>query len=787
MFLNYLKIAFRNLLKNKGFSVINITGLSIGMASAILILLWINHETNYDQFHEKKDRIYEAWHRAEFSGELQCWNTTPKVLAGAMQKDMPEVETTARVNWRNMKLFTVGDKSLMSGGNIVDSTFFRVFSFQPVKGDLETALMNNDGIVLTRTLAMSLFGTEDVLGKIVKIDQDENAIVTAVVEDPPQNTRFNFEYLLPWSNMRKMQGDESNWHNNSIRTYVLLKPNTNLAGVQEKMKTFRVKYVPDEPKWQMFIYPISKWRLYSNFENGKESGGNIVYVRIFAVTAAFILLIACINFMNLSTARSEKRAREVGIRKVAGAMKSNLVAQFIGESILVAGIAGLLALLIVILCLPAFNQLTSKELMIDFTDPAFWGLFIAFILFTGFLAGSYPAFFLSSFRPTSVLKGTFKKSNATVSPRKVLVVTQFSFAIILIMCTIVVRKQLLHAQNRNAGYEKDKLVYHMMNGDLYKNYTLVKNKLLESGIASSVTKTSAPLTQAWRDTWGIEWTGKDPNDKTDFDIFSSDENLAKTAGLQLIHGRDFDLSKYPTDSMGMLINESAMKAMNLKDPIGKEILDGDEKFHVVGVFRDFIIQSPFYPTKPMLIEGAGPNWFNTIHFKLSNSGSVADNIRKAEGIFKKYNPNYPFEFKFIDAEYDAKFTGEKRVATLSWLFSFLTIFISCLGLFGLATYMTATRTKEIGVRKVLGASVTSISGMLSKDFLKLVLISVFIGCPIAWWAMNNWLDNYPYRTSIEWWLCLLTAGIAMLIAVATVSYQAIRAALSNPVKSLRSE
>lgn len=327
----------------------------------------------------------------------------------------------------------------------------------------------------------------------------------------------------------------------------------------------------------------------------------------------------------------------------------------------------------------------------------------------------------------------------------------------------------------------------MMTGDLYKNYSLVKNELLESGIASSVTKTSAPLTQAWRDTWGIQWAGKDPNDKTDFDIFSSDQNLAKTAGLQLIHGRDFDLTKYPTDSMGMLINESAMKAMNFKDPIGKEILDGDEKFHVVGVFRDFIIQSPFYPTKPMLIEGAGPNWFNTIHFKLSNSGTVADNVRKAESIFKKYNPNYPFEFKFIDAEYDNKFAGEKRVATLSWLFTFLTIFISCLGLFGLATYMTATRTKEIGVRKVLGASVTSISGMLSKDFLKLVLISVIIGCPIAWWAMNNWLDNYPYRTNIEWWLFLLTAGIAMLIAVATVSYQAIRAALSNPVKSLRSE
>jgi putative ABC transport system permease protein len=786
MILNYLKLAFRNILKSKGFSMINIVGLAIGMASAILIMLWISNEISYDQFHEKKDRIYEAWNRTSFNGGVQSWNTTPKILAKTMQQDFPEIEKMSRVNWPNTFLMTVGDKSIMITGNIVDSVFLKIFSFPILKGDKESALMENSSIVITRKLALKLFGTEDAIGKVIKIDNKDNFTVSTILKDLPNNTRFRFEFLLPWSYLRKAGGDDENWGNNSTRTYALLKEHTNLASLQEKMKGIRKKYDKGEPTGQMFLYPISKWRLYSSFENGFESGGLIEYVRIFSIIACFILLIACINFMNLSTARSEQRAKEVGIRKVIGALKSNLVGQFLGESILISFLAGIVSLAIVQFSLPAFNRLTEKELFIDYTSPASWGYFFGFILLTGIIAGSYPAFYLSSFKPTSVLKGTFRKVNALVTPRKLLVVVQFSFAIILIMCTIVVRKQLKHAQERHTGYNKDNLVYHFGTGDIEKNYSLIKQELLSSGAALSVTKTSAPLTQGWSDSWGFEWAGKAADDKTDFDRFCADEQLASTAGLQIVKGRDFDLKQFPTDSTAVLLNESAVKQMAFSDPIGQIVKDDDIEWHVVGVFKDFILQSPFSPTKPMVVEGA-KGWFNVIHFKLNGKNPTAENLKKAGEIFKKYNPLYPFEYKFIDEEYASKFEDEQRIATLSALFAALTIFISCLGLFGLATYMTATRVKEIGVRKVLGASVGSITTLLSKDFIKLVLISFLIASPVAWWAMYKWLQGYPYRTSIEWWLFVLTGLIAVLIALVTVSFQAIKAAIANPVKSLRSE
>jgi putative ABC transport system permease protein len=786
MVFNYLKIALRNLLKSKGFSLINIIGLSIGMASAILIMLWINDEVSYDQFHEKKDRIYEAWNRNTYDGNLSAWNTTPKVLAKTMQQDFPELEKTVRVNWPSNFLMTVGEKSVMISGNIVDSGFLQVFSFPVLKGDAATALYDNSSIVITRKLALKLFGTEDAIGKNIKIDTRDNFTVSAILKDLPTNSRFNFEFLVPWSYLRRTGGDDEYWGNNSTQTYALLKPNTNLEAVQTKMKGLRKKYDKDEPKGEFFLYPIKRWRLYSNFENGKESGGLIEYVKIFSLIAVFILLIACINFMNLSTARSEKRAKEVGIRKVIGAMKANLIGQFLGESILISFLAGILALFLVQLSLPAFNNLTNKILAIQFTDPVFWAIFLGFILVTGIIAGSYPAFYLSSFKPTSVLKGTFKKVNAVVTPRKMLVVVQFSFAIMLILSTIVVSKQLKYAQDRHSGYAKDNLVYHFTTGDIEKNYQLIKQELLSSGVAKSVTKTSAPLTQGWSNSWGFQWAGKPADDKTIFDRYCADEDLVTTAGLQLVQGRDFDLEKFPTDSLGILLNESAVKAMGLKDPIGAQIGDNGEQWHVVGVFKDFILQSPFYPTKPMVVEGAKA-WFNVIHFKLNGQNNTAANLKKAESIFKKYNPNYPFEYKFIDEEYAQKFQNEQKIAKLSGLFAALTIFISCLGLFGLATYMTATRVKEIGVRKVLGASVGSITGLLSKDFIKLVLIAFVIASPLSWWAMDSWLKNYPYRTAIEWYLFLITGALALFIALVTVSFQAIKAAISNPVTSLRSE
>jgi putative ABC transport system permease protein len=786
MFKNYLKVAFRNLWKNRGFSFINITGLAIGMASAMLILLWIQSELRYDQFHEKKDRIYEAWNKAVFSGELHCWNTTPKVLASAMQHDFPEVEHAVRVNWPSNYLFSVGEKRLTVSGNIVDSVFLQVFSFPLLQGDPLSALREVHSIVLTQTLAKKLFGNEDAMGKIIKIDNKDNFTVTGIAKDIPEDSRFKFEYLIPWSYLRQNGGDDANWGNNSTRTYVLLKPNATLASIAPKMKVLKGRYEKDEPKWEMFLYPISRWRLYSSFKNGVEDGGRISFVKLFGIIAAFILLIACINFMNLSTARSEKRAKEVGIRKVVGAPRSALISQFIGESILLAFIAGLLALGIVQLSLSGFNHLTDKHLHIEYGSISLWLTGLGFVVFTGFLAGSYPAFFLSSFQPVKVLKGTFRAVDALITPRKVLVVLQFTFAIILIICTIIVKQQIGHAQNRETGYDKNNLIFHFLTGDIEKNYPLIKNELLASGAASSVSKTSAPLTQGWSDSWGFDWQGKDPNDKTDFDRYTADDGMAATAGFQFVKGRDFNLKQYLTDSTGVILNESAVKAMNFKEPIGQIVKDDDINWHVVGVIKDFILQSPYYPTKPMVIEGA-KGWFNTVHIKLNSNNPTAQNLKKAEAIFKRYNPEYPFEYHFIDDDYAKKFEDERRSGTLAALFAGLTIFISCLGLFGLATYMAENRIKEIGVRKVLGASVAGIAALLSRDFLKLVFVSFLIAAPVAWWAMYSWLKAYPYHVNIEWWVFAIAGVLSLVIAVVTVSFQAIKAAVANPSKSLRTQ
>lgn len=786
MIRNFLKIAVRNLLKNKGFSFINILGLAVGMASAILIILWIQYEVTYDQFHEKKDRIYEAWNKDTFSGKLQCWNTTPKVFARVAEKEFPEIEMVARLDWNNDRLFSVGEKRMTLNGCAADSNFLQVFTFPMAKGNSLSALQEPNSVILTEKTAKALFGSEEAMGKQIMINEKENYTVTGILKDLPGNTRFKFDYLVPWAIVRKQGNDDQNWGNNSTRNYVLLKEHASLASISPKLKFIKRNHTNDEPTNEMFLYPISRWRLYSNFKNGVEDGGLIDFVKMFGVIALFILLIACINFMNLSTARSEKRAKEVGIRKVVGANKTSLVGQFLGESILIALIAGIFSLLIVQLSLPAFNELTDKKLEVAYGSPVFWLVFLGFILLTGIIAGSYPAFYLSAFKPVKVLKGTFLKTDKVVTPRKVLVVLQFTFAIILIISTAIVKEQIQHAQNRETGYNKDKLVYHFLTGDLEKNYPLVKNELLSSGIATSVTKTSAPLTQGWSDTWGIEWKGKAPNDKTDFDVFCADENLATTAGLQLVRGRDFKLAEFPTDSTGMIINESAAKAMGFSDPLGQTVKNNGKEWHVVGVIKDFILQSPYYPTKPMVIQGS-KGWFNVVHFKLNGNNTTADNIKKAETIFKKYNPKYPFEYRFVDLEYAAKFKSEQRTGTLAALFAGLTIFISCLGLFGLAAYMAEGRIKEIGVRKVLGASVSSIVTLLSKDFVALVIISFLLASPVAWWLMHNWLQNYPYRVTIEWWIFLFAATISILIALLTVSYHAIRAATANPVKSLRTE
>lgn len=789
MFKNFFKIAWRNLFRNKAFSIINIAGLAVGMASAMLILLWIQNEVSHDKFHEKIDRIYTLNNRDKFNGELWAWGSTPKILAPTLKQEFPDVEEAVRVTGATF-LFSVGDKHLNEQGDFTDTSFFKTFSFPLLKGNPDKALSNVDNIVITQKLAKNLFGDADAIGKIIRIDSTDNFTVTGIMKDLPNNSSFKFDYLLPWSYLHKINQDDNYWGNNSIQSYVLLKPGVSVTAFNEKIKNVTIDHTKgtgDSSTTRVFAYPFAKQYLYSKSENGNYVAGRLEMVNLFAIIAAFILLIACINFMNLSTARSEKRAKEVGIRKVVGAQKNSLITQFIGESILLAAIAFMLALIIVLLCLPAFNTLVDKELYIDFGNIYFWIFSITFILFTGILAGSYPAFYLSSYQPVKVLKGTFKAANALVTPRKVLVVLQFTFAIALIICTLIVEQQIKFAQQRDAGFNRDQLVFTNLSGDIDKNYLLIKNELLSSGAAVSVTKSMSPITQRYSDGWGWSWTGSNADDnKTDFVRMASDADFVKTMGTKLIAGRDIDVYNYPTDSTAMLLNETAVKIMRLKNPVGTIVNADGSQWHVVGVLKDFIYQSPYDKVQQLAVLGT-KSWFNIMHFKLNPANSTEKNLALAEKIFKKYNPQYPFEYKFVDEEYALKFEEQKRTGTLAALFAGLTIFISCLGLFGLATYMAENRIKEIGVRKVLGASVTNIATLLSKDFIVLVVVAILIASPIAWWSMSQWLSDFNYRIDISLWIFFVAGFLAIIISIITVSFQAIKAAVANPVKSLRTE
>lgn len=789
MLKNYLKITWRNLLRHKAFSFINIIGLSIGMASAALILFWVQNEMSYDQFHTKKDRLYEVYNRSVFDGKLWCWGVTPTIMAKTLKQDYSQVEEVARTNDANF-LFTVGDKHLNIHGNFTDPGFLTMFSFPLINGNANTALNNINNIIITQKLSKKLFGNDNAMGKVIKIDSNAYFTVTGVMKDLPNNTQFNFEYLIPWLYKTKIGDDNANWGDNSCQTYALLKPNVTEAVANRSIVNI-IRSHSNVKDIDVFLHPASKWRLYSDFDQkGKVSGGRIAIVKTFSLIAVFILLIACINFMNLSTARSEKRAREVGIRKVAGALRGGLIFQFLGESILIALISGALALLIIQLSMSGFNLLTAKHLFIPYSDPLFWIIALSFIILTGAISGSYPALYLSSFTPVSVLKGTFKAANALITPRKLLVVVQFTFAVVLIICTIIIKQQLQYAQNRDAGYKKDNLVYIRMTGDINKHYQSIKNDLLSSGAATAVSKTSAPITEGWSDSWGFLWNGKDISKKIDFDVFNTDGDLSKTMGLKIVDGRDIDVKNYPTDSTAILLNEAAAKIMGFKNPVGQIVKRGEapnyQTLHVVGVVKDFILQSPYDPVKAMIIQGP-KSWFNVIHVRLNNANSTAENLNRAGNVFKKYNPEYPFEYNFIDQDYAKKFGDEKRTQTLASLFAGLTIIISCLGLFGLAAYMAQNRIKEIGVRKILGASVVGVTTLLSKDFLKLVMISFVIASPIAWFAMNKWLEGYNYRISISIWVFVIAGLLTIIISIITVSFQAIKAALANPVKSLRSE
>ncbi|MDF2189612.1 ABC transporter permease [Paraflavitalea sp. CAU 1676] len=781
---NYVKSSCRTLLRNRAFSAINIIGLAVGMAGAMLLLFWILNIFTFDNFHTKRERIYQVYSRETQSGQTAVWGSTPHPVGPALKDGWPQVEEAVRMNWVGAFVLKYGDKQLQTMGFLTDPGFLNVFDFPLLAGDRQTALQNKHSIVLTEETAARLFGDEPAVGKVIKIDSNVNFTVTAVVKNPPGNSSIDFDYLVPWSYMKDLKWENSEWGSSSITTCVLLKPGVTESAAN-KMLANVIKQHDPKVKTEVFLHPMRKWQLWSRFDNGKIVGGGIEIVRLMGIIAAFILLIACINYMNMSTARSEKRAKEVGIRKVAGAARISLVFQFISESTVIALIAGVAGLMIAQLALPWFNTLTGQQFVIPFSNIGFWLAALGFVVVTGVLAGSYPAFYLSAFRPVKVLKGTFRLAHAMVTPRKVLVVVQFTFAIIFIICTTIIYRQILHIQKRDIGIDLDKLAFVYVKGDMSKNYELIKHELLTKGLAKSVTRTNSPITDIWSNTDRYSWEGKGADQHVNFIQFLADQDFTHTMNLKVVAGRDLDLKQYPTDSTGMLLTELAVKRMGLKQPVGAIIKDEQFTWHVVGVVRDFIPGSPAQPISPIVLQGPNKDWFGAISFRLADENK--NTIESVEKIFRKYNPEYPFEMRMASREHTEKFRGERNTGELATVFAGLTILISCLGLFALATYMAESRIREIGVRKVLGASVSALVALLSTGFLKLVFIAFLVASPIAWWMMHNWLGNFAYRIEVGWWVFGMTGLISVLIAVCTVTYQALKAATASPVKALRNE
>ena len=790
MIKNYFKIAWRNLLHNKTFSLINIFGLALGMTCSLLIMLWLKDELKRDRFHANDKRLFRVMENQFYSGDISTFPASPGILAENIVKDVPEIEMASQMLWEEEPLFTVGDKFDKEKGRYVQKDFLRMFSFKLAKGDAATALARPDAVVLSKKLADKYFKREDPIGKMIKIDSKENVIVTGVLEEIPELSSLKFDFLMSYDIWFKKNDWAKEWGNNGPRCYVMLAANTSVDKVNAKIKNY-IKTKNKDSNVDLFLQNYGESYLYSNWDNGKQNGGRIEYVRIFSVVAIIILLIACINFMNLATARSLRRAREIGVRKVVGAGKRQLVAQFIGESMFVSFLAILVSLTIVALILPSFNTLTEKHLSINLGDPSFLLILLGLTLVTGVISGSYPALFMSTLKPIVVLKGLLKFKPGATYFRKGLVVFQFALSIILILGMIVIYRQINFIHNKNLGFAKEDLLYMPLEGDLGKNFMAFKEELLKQpGIKNISSAQSSPL-EVGSSTQGVRWPGKDT---TKLILFSNNPityDYVKTMGIQLIGGRDFDPS-YSLDTMNYLVNEAAARKIGYKDPVGKELTMWGDKGSIIGLMKDFHHNSLHVPIEPLILRLFKGSWIKDNGYWgnviiRTEKGKSKQAIASMEKVFKQFNPGFPFRYYFTDDEIAKNYKAEYTVSKLSRYFAFLAIFISCLGLFGLVTFTAEQRTKEIGIRKVLGASVTGIVRMLSKDFLILVLIATVIAFPVAWWAMYKWLNDFEYRVDIGWWVFVVAGVVALLIALLTISFQSIKAAIANPVKSLRTE
>jgi putative ABC transport system permease protein len=789
MFRNYLLVTFRNLLKNGFYSFINISGLAIGITCSILIILWVADETSFDKFHPKADRLYQVWINAYFDGKVNSWTSVPLPTYEAMKTADANIARACVADWGGDHLLTVSDEKRMNKkGYYVGKEFLEMFQFPLIAGNAEQILDDPTNIVITQSTAKALFGDEDPMGKSIRVDNGKELKVAGLLKDIPSNSSFQFDFLLPYKFWRQesdwVRRNEENWGNNSFQVFVELNDAKNKAATESNIHDMLAKHGQDnEMKHDMFLYPLLRWRLYSNFENGIERGGISDYVQLFSAIAVFIIVIACINFMNLATARSERRAREVGIRKSIGSRRYELIFQFIGESTIIAFIAFTIAVILAQLLLPAYNTLVDKQLFIDYASKEFWLYSLGVVLVTGVVAGSYPALYLSGFQPVKVLKGKPTIGKNASLPRKILVGLQFFASMVLVVGMFVIYNQIQFVKGRDIGYSQENLITVPLNGSYHDNIRHIKTELLASGAVEAVTRSNSAITEINSNNF-VGWPGKPADLNVIFSTIVMDPDWAKTMGVKMIEGRDFS-EDFKSDSLAITVNKAAVKIMGLKDPIGTELDLWGKKRKLIGVYDDVLMGSPYEEVKPMF--GIMDDWWGSFTIRLKKGQDLQASLKAVETVFKKYGPAYPFEYTFVDVDFQKKFTQINLTSRLASLFAILAVVITGLGLFGLASFTAEQRTKEIGIRKVLGASVSSIVNLISKDFSILVIIAFVIAAPLSWWGMTKYLERYTVRTDVAWWIFPVTGAIALIFALLIVSTQALRAAHSNPVNSLRNE
>ncbi|MCZ4244356.1 ABC transporter permease [Pedobacter punctiformis] len=786
MFKLNLKIALRSLWRNKGFTLINLGGLAIGLASCMILLLYVAYEYGYDKQFTDYEKTYVLYNNQKTAKETFSFMAFPGQMQEEIRTKVPGVSKVARLFYPELKLLSYNQNNFKNSGTFADPDFLKIFDYKVLKGNPSTFLKSPDGVVISETLAKNLFGNEDPLNKVVKLDNSESLKVEGVIEDRPKNSSIEVDYFMSWSLFEKLNPwtKDSGWGNNYCMLFLQLENNSFFDPVNNQLHGM-IKAHDKEANGEAFMHPLSKWHLYGKFENGKNVGGKIDQLKIFFLLAFCILLIACVNFMNLSTAKSEKRSREVGVRKAIGSSRKNLIGQFMSESILLTTISMLVAFVLIEVSLPYFNNLLGITLSIDYQGWQFWTVFIGLALLTGVIAGSYPAFYLSSFDPVKVLKGFKMAGGSSLSVRKFLVVFQFVFAACLIVCTAVIYQQLNYIKNKPIGYNRTNLIQIPTEGELAKKEKrqILKDELIKLGAVTDVTEYSQSLTAGGNNTYSVTWPGKNEKEKILVNFRFTNLDLAKTTGMEILQGRDF--SRDFADTASVLVNEALVKVMDMKDPVGKTI-NWDQPLKIVGVLKDYVMESAYQKPQPLLI-AQNPDRATTLILRINPKNNVTTSINEITEVVKKLNPAYPVDIKFVDDNFEAKFKNEKLLGTLSNWFGGFAIFISCLGLLGLALFMAEQRKKEISIRKVLGASTTNILTLLNKDFIKLVAVANIIAFPLAYIIINKWLSAYEYRVAISVLPFVAAITLSVLIAVLTVSIQSVKVAKANPVDALKYE